>query len=199
MAGPFPLISHPRNPHHPPHPRAVHPFAVGPAKAHRTCLGPPSARHTDPSRRRQRAVAEKGKALKARSFRSWLKAAVGRAQAGPYPEPSRRRQRGAGSASEQPAASSCRASISSQLEAPAQGSRLNVSARLFASNPTQCSPAERKKTPPGATRAGRIQRMGWDSNPRYAFTYTHFPGVRLKPLGHPSQGRATRRFAERTG
>ena len=25
-----------------------------------------------------------------------------------------------------------------------------------------------------------------DSNPRYAFTYTHFPGVRLKPLGHPS-------------
>ena len=30
------------------------------------------------------------------------------------------------------------------------------------------------------------QRMGWDSNPRYAFTYTHFPGVRLKPLGHPS-------------
>jgi hypothetical protein len=25
-----------------------------------------------------------------------------------------------------------------------------------------------------------------DSNPRYAFTYTHFPGVRLQPLGHLS-------------
>jgi hypothetical protein len=32
----------------------------------------------------------------------------------------------------------------------------------------------------------RNWRMGWDSNPRYAFTYTHFPGVRLRPLGHPS-------------
>jgi site-specific DNA recombinase len=25
-----------------------------------------------------------------------------------------------------------------------------------------------------------------DSNPRYGFPYTHFPGVRLQPLGHPS-------------
>jgi hypothetical protein len=25
-----------------------------------------------------------------------------------------------------------------------------------------------------------------DSNPRYAFTYTRFPGVRLQPLGHLS-------------
>jgi hypothetical protein len=25
-----------------------------------------------------------------------------------------------------------------------------------------------------------------DSNPRYRFRYTHFPGVRLQPLGHPS-------------
>ena len=25
-----------------------------------------------------------------------------------------------------------------------------------------------------------------DSNPRYSFLYTHFPGVRLQPLGHPS-------------
>jgi hypothetical protein len=25
-----------------------------------------------------------------------------------------------------------------------------------------------------------------DSNPRYHFWYTHFPGVRLQPLGHPS-------------
>lgn len=29
-------------------------------------------------------------------------------------------------------------------------------------------------------------RTGWDSNPRYAFTYTRVPGVRLKPLGHLS-------------
>ena len=29
-------------------------------------------------------------------------------------------------------------------------------------------------------------RRGRDSNPRYGFPYTHFPGVRLQPLGHPS-------------
>ena len=29
--------------------------------------------------------------------------------------------------------------------------------------------------------------MGWDSNPRDAFTYTRFPSVLLKPLGHPSK------------
>src|SRR5262245_56870434 len=30
-------------------------------------------------------------------------------------------------------------------------------------------------------------RRGRDSNPRYAFwAYTHFPGVRLQPLGHLS-------------
>jgi hypothetical protein len=29
-------------------------------------------------------------------------------------------------------------------------------------------------------------RRGRDSNPRYGFPYTHFPGVRLRPLGHPS-------------
>ena len=29
-------------------------------------------------------------------------------------------------------------------------------------------------------------RREWDSNPRYALTYTRFPSVRLKPLGHPS-------------
>ena len=32
-------------------------------------------------------------------------------------------------------------------------------------------------------------RREWDSNPRYAFTYTRFPSVRLKPLGHPSGAR----------
>src|ERR1041385_1055979 len=39
-------------------------------------------------------------------------------------------------------------------------------------------------------------RRGWDSNPRYAFTYTRFPSVRLKPLGHLS-GRAS--FGEARG
>lgn len=29
-------------------------------------------------------------------------------------------------------------------------------------------------------------RKRWDSNPRYAFTYTRFPSVLLKPLGHSS-------------
>ncbi len=30
-------------------------------------------------------------------------------------------------------------------------------------------------------------RREWDSNPRYdSSPYTHFPGVRLQPLGHPS-------------
>ena len=29
-------------------------------------------------------------------------------------------------------------------------------------------------------------RRGWDSNPRYGCPYTRFPGVRLRPLGHPS-------------
>ena len=31
-----------------------------------------------------------------------------------------------------------------------------------------------------------ILRRKGDSNPRYGFPYTHFPGVRLKPLGHLS-------------
>ena len=37
---------------------------------------------------------------------------------------------------------------------------------------------------------GRWRTMVWrrerDSNPRYSFPYTRFPGVRLQPLGHPS-------------
>ncbi len=32
-------------------------------------------------------------------------------------------------------------------------------------------------------------RTEWDSNPRYAFTHTRFPSVRLKPLGHLSGAR----------
>lgn len=43
---------------------------------------------------------------------------------------------------------------------------------------------------PAASGAGGRQRRGWrrerDSNPRYGFPYTHFPGVRLQPLGHLS-------------
>ena len=34
-----------------------------------------------------------------------------------------------------------------------------------------------------------IWRRERDSNPRYGFPYTHFPGVRLQPLGHPSTQR----------
>jgi hypothetical protein len=32
-------------------------------------------------------------------------------------------------------------------------------------------------------------RREWDSNPRYAYTHTRFPSVRLKPLGHLSRAR----------
>ena len=36
-------------------------------------------------------------------------------------------------------------------------------------------------------RPSLIWRREWDSNPRYGFTpHTHFPGVRLQPLGHLS-------------
>ncbi len=31
-----------------------------------------------------------------------------------------------------------------------------------------------------------IWRREWDSNPRYGYPYTRSPGVRLRPLGHPS-------------
>ena len=34
----------------------------------------------------------------------------------------------------------------------------------------------------------QMWRRGRDSNPRYGFPHTHFPGVRLQPLGHPSTG-----------
>ena len=46
---------------------------------------------------------------------------------------------------------------------------------------------------PSGHRGERTKTMIWrrerDSNPRYGFPYTHFPGVRLQPLGHPSTGR----------
>ncbi len=42
----------------------------------------------------------------------------------------------------------------------------------------------------GGVSAVPTQGLKWrrerDSNPRYGFPYTHFPGVRLQPLGHPS-------------
>lgn len=39
---------------------------------------------------------------------------------------------------------------------------------------------------PPVRRYVRRWRTGRDSNPRYGFPYTHFPGVRLQPLGHLS-------------
>ena len=33
--------------------------------------------------------------------------------------------------------------------------------------------------------SGILQR-GWDSNPRYSYPYTNFPGLLLQPLGHLS-------------
>ena len=47
-------------------------------------------------------------------------------------------------------------------------------------------------SPDGTDLAGvdaPLLRTERDSNSRYAFTYTRFPGVRLKPLGHPSRHR----------
>ncbi len=42
---------------------------------------------------------------------------------------------------------------------------------------------------PSPTRSAVLKwRRERDSNPRYGFPYTHFPGVRLQPLGHPSAG-----------
>src|ERR1700728_1207884 len=50
-----------------------------------------------------------------------------------------------------------------------------------------------------------VWRRGWDSNPRTRLGVTHFPGVRLRPLGHLSinlysnstPGGITRRSAPR--
>ena len=41
-------------------------------------------------------------------------------------------------------------------------------------------------------------RRGRDSNPRYGFPHTHFPGVRLQPLGHPSRIASSSRAARIT-
>ena len=54
----------------------------------------------------------------------------------------------------------------------------------------QCS--ERKNPSMNIEMKSRIYEKSWrrrrDSNPRYGFPHTHFPGVRLQPLGHPSAG-----------
>lgn len=39
-------------------------------------------------------------------------------------------------------------------------------------------------------------RTGWDSNPRDGSPPTHFPGVRLRPLGHPSEAELYRQLRE---
>ena len=57
-----------------------------------------------------------------------------------------------------------------------------------------------KSATPGVRSSVLKWRRGRDSNPRYGFPYTHFPGVRLRPLGHPStprRRRAVRRISPR--
>lgn len=39
---------------------------------------------------------------------------------------------------------------------------------------------------PPSLKLWRLKRRLGDSNPRYSFPYTHFPGVLLKPLGQVS-------------
>ena len=77
------------------------------------------------------------------------------------------------------------------LAAPRQPVRHEVVTHVLGTN---CYPC---------VRAGQGRwRRGWDSNPRYAFTYTRVPGVRLKPLGHLSAGallcRASGAFSSET-
>ena len=55
----------------------------------------------------------------------------------------------------------------------------------------------------GSANAVPTQGLKWrrerDSNPRYSFLYTHFPGVRLQPLGHPSALHVARMIARVQG
>ena len=55
----------------------------------------------------------------------------------------------------------------------------------FTENSVAWAQASLKKTTAITERLRRWRRER-DSNPRYGFPYTHFPGVRLQPLGHPS-------------
>ena len=62
---------------------------------------------------------------------------------------------------------------------------------LFINSPPSSSPFLYLLPPPASALSSYspftapLRRKG-DSNPRYSFPYTHFPGVRLKPLGHLS-------------
>ena len=51
------------------------------------------------------------------------------------------------------------------------------------------SPTLKLRRPQAASSTPRLRRArrGRDSNPRYPFEYTHFPGVLLQPLGHLSR------------
>ena len=48
-----------------------------------------------------------------------------------------------------------------------------------------------KSATPGVRSSVRRWRTGWDSNPRYAYTYGGFQDRCLKPLGHPSSAPRT--------
>ena len=54
----------------------------------------------------------------------------------------------------------------------------------------RCARSEAGGACADTTRLKKGWRREWDSNPRYAYTHTRFPSVRLQPLGHLS--RATR-------
>ena len=72
-----------------------------------------------------------------------------------------------------------------EIDVP-QGASLAKLLRSFGRRPT---PPSASRWPATRARQGDGWRRGRDSNPRYGFPYTHFPGVRLRPLGHPSASR----------
>ncbi len=57
---------------------------------------------------------------------------------------------------------------------------------------TLTAAASVKPAMPGVRSSVLKWRRRRDSNPRYGFPHTHFPGVRLQPLGHPSASRGFR-------
>ena len=65
--------------------------------------------------------------------------------------------------------------------------------RKTAANPRPANSLRRVHQQSTAEAPTKTLRRGRDSNPRYAFTYTRFPSVLLRPLGHLSAlGSATR-------
>ena len=74
---------------------------------------------------------------------------------------------------------------SSTVRLPASRSRSGQRDRGLPVDCDSC-PAPQRMKPGSATRPTQASRMGRDSNSREACTSTRFPGVRLKPLGHPS-------------